>query len=602
MKTQQARVALGIALLLAGCSLQPATNVPMAASNSDPLGLGDAVAPRYTTLAAMAMPVAIANVSTSSEVTGFTASASSDRNPQFFAVSNLIDGNLHSAWGPAAKDAAPSVTLTLAQSTSLTGLGIKMDAGATFDVAVSNGGEFTTIATDITSEARALDFVNLTASTAQQVRLSFHIQPNAQLLVCEVKLFTAGNTANCFSLSAQNAFAESTIHNHRAYNLDVTGNSGTFTTQDLAGISAESFQVTGQTFDGNTLKVEGTGGGNFFAAFDATLTFTVVSRNGNTIGLALVEDLQLFHGTTKVFEDNFYDPNGSTGSIVQLNGIGTSCVAPSPRPTPGAQQCLGLVLTGDIFVKGTLPPVLSVNVNASQFTTGTFGTASIAFDIAADQVRGVVTGIVRAGNTVTISGSGSEFSNVGPIPGNFVITAKVGNDNGKNFTGTVTGVTFNGVDLLFGATITPASTATIKGTTADCAPSPLNCFSASGDDLFFPTGISPTIDVKLTNVVHSGATTTGAVVFTDLTKNNAKTTGKVTSASIAGNLVTLGGTLAGGGTFTLKSQFTDADNGTFGAAIVGIKEVNAAGKTLVDMNAPLPGNQGTGFSLTLSCN
>ncbi|HEY9723048.1 MAG TPA: hypothetical protein V6D47_13645 [Oscillatoriaceae cyanobacterium] len=171
MACRRVRLLSALAVLLAGC-VQPAAETARVA-----------VAPT---------PLAIARVTASSTGTPFTASASSTRN-SVFAVAHLTDGNLDSAWSPAAADAAPTLVLSFAQSVRLTGLAVKMDAGATFDVQVSDGGGWSAIATGVAPTYRTMTAVGLPASAADHVRLVFHVQPRATLLVCELAL--NGDTA-----------------------------------------------------------------------------------------------------------------------------------------------------------------------------------------------------------------------------------------------------------------------------------------------------------------------------------------------------------------------------------------------------------------------
>lgn len=168
------RPVLLVAALLAGCSQVP--GAPMSRLMITPGG--DAT--QYGVLNTSAPQAQVDSVS-----------ASSVSNPQWFAATNTIDGNLSSAWGPAATDAAPTLTFALHDEISLSAMAIKMSGAAmTVDVAVSvDGSTWTTVATGLTPTPTVLDQLSLTAANAQQVRLTFNGQDAANLLVCEVQFF-----------------------------------------------------------------------------------------------------------------------------------------------------------------------------------------------------------------------------------------------------------------------------------------------------------------------------------------------------------------------------------------------------------------------------
>ncbi|MDB5098878.1 MAG: hypothetical protein JWM80_3299 [Cyanobacteria bacterium RYN_339] len=493
MRVRQARVPMMVALLLAGCSAQP--TVTATSSSVDPLGLGDAVAPRYQTLAAAATPVAIATVaasSTGTEITGFTSAASSTWSDKWFSVANLTDGNLHSAWEPAehVMDTDPSLTLNLAGATTVTGLGIKMDAGATFDVAVNNGGTWTTIAANVTPQFRALDFISLPSSSATQVKLTFHVQADAKLLVCELKLF---------------------------------------------------------------------GGGSGSPAPSVAPSTSPMPTPAPTISPA---------------------------------------ASPTPSTIPSGRQCETLILSGEVFTSETFP-VFSINLNATESTAGVFGFADFTTPTAANEWRGLVTGVNTSGNVVTVSGFVNLFSNVGPgqsIP--FAVVSNITAQNGTSFNGVVTSVTFNGQNQIAGTITKPA---VIQGSFAACLPNPTDCFTLAGDGLFFPNPSDPTFEVKLTNVTHSTSTTSGSVEITDFA-TGAKKTGTVNMATFQTNSVVLGGTLSNGGTFKLTTTVGDAQApNNFGTTLTGITMTDASGVVAVDVSAAVQPNEAASFSGTLGC-
>lgn len=175
-----------VALVLVGCNTPAPTSGPGAApvsASEQAFIASDAVSPHYKAM------LASGDDGSTGQLVPVTATAVSSTRPGiWFVAANLTDGNLHSAWGPEAGDATPTVTLDLASCTTVRGLGLKQSGGATFDVAVStNGGDFKVIATHLSSQATVLDRIDLTAAQADRVQLRFH--PQDSLLVCEVQVF-----------------------------------------------------------------------------------------------------------------------------------------------------------------------------------------------------------------------------------------------------------------------------------------------------------------------------------------------------------------------------------------------------------------------------
>lgn len=118
-----------------------------------------------------------------------TTQVTSTRNDTWFNLSHLTDGKLTSAWGPAAGDLAPSLTLNLNGCMSVSGIGLKHSGGVMVMIEVSKGGSWTTVATDLTPQEATLDMIELTDSVdADAVRLSFTGNVS-KLLVCEVEVF-----------------------------------------------------------------------------------------------------------------------------------------------------------------------------------------------------------------------------------------------------------------------------------------------------------------------------------------------------------------------------------------------------------------------------
>lgn len=125
------------------------------------------------------------------ELTVNDVQASSVRS-DYFRLSYVTDGNTHSAWGPAATDAEPSLTFQLADTFQLSGMVVKLSpAGATMDVAVASGaGGWTPIATGVApAQYEAMSRVDLPASVGDRVKITFHGVAAKDLLVCEVHWF-----------------------------------------------------------------------------------------------------------------------------------------------------------------------------------------------------------------------------------------------------------------------------------------------------------------------------------------------------------------------------------------------------------------------------
>lgn len=132
---------------------------------------------------------ALADVSTPAAVNVTGCEASSTRNT-YFAAANAIDGNLHSAWAPAAGDQAPTLTLSLGSVTRISRLGLKQSHSAvTVDVAVStHGGAWQTVATNLAPVETTLSSLDVQSCQGDRVRLTFHGSGLADLLVCEVQV------------------------------------------------------------------------------------------------------------------------------------------------------------------------------------------------------------------------------------------------------------------------------------------------------------------------------------------------------------------------------------------------------------------------------
>jgi hypothetical protein len=118
--------------------------------------------------------------------------ASSTRS-SYFQAGYAIDGNLHSAWAPAATDVNPSLVLSLGAVRRLSRVSLKQShTNVTVDVAVSKaGGAWTTVASGLAPVPTTLSDMDLAACEGDRVKLTFHGEGLADLQVCEVQLGAA---------------------------------------------------------------------------------------------------------------------------------------------------------------------------------------------------------------------------------------------------------------------------------------------------------------------------------------------------------------------------------------------------------------------------
>ena len=100
MRSHSSRHVVYVATLLAmGCGLQPATTALRTGAAT--AAFGDVISARYRTLAGLTTPVLVGNAAASSIAAVTTLDSSSVRDPRWWDVGNVIDGNVHSAWTPA---------------------------------------------------------------------------------------------------------------------------------------------------------------------------------------------------------------------------------------------------------------------------------------------------------------------------------------------------------------------------------------------------------------------------------------------------------------------------------------------------------------------
>ncbi|HEY9722862.1 MAG TPA: discoidin domain-containing protein [Oscillatoriaceae cyanobacterium] len=207
MSLKRYRAAVVAATLLAGCGQLPGsqTNVAPGVSDANTVSFrynlmqtGDnassTASPATTASGTATSTASPAPNQVESQCTVTNVTASSDRNDQWFDVNHVIDGNTHSSWGPAADDAHPTLTFTLNDQDTLSGIAVKMShAAMTIDVAVSTDNKtWTTVGTGLNPTPTVLDRLTLTQQTAKYVRLTFNGQDTGSLLVCEVQFFCSG--------------------------------------------------------------------------------------------------------------------------------------------------------------------------------------------------------------------------------------------------------------------------------------------------------------------------------------------------------------------------------------------------------------------------
>lgn len=181
MARERRIAALITGLVLVGCATQPPTG-PAPDGRQDPparaYGLKDA--PDATRV----------------EVAG--VAASSTRNATWFPPAHAIDGKPSSAWGPAADDDQPTLTLDLGRTATVVGIGLKVSLGdaaspeqarVRVDVAaVAADGTATTILEGWAPPEASLTAIAVPATATGTLRFTFDTGGQAGLLVCEAQV------------------------------------------------------------------------------------------------------------------------------------------------------------------------------------------------------------------------------------------------------------------------------------------------------------------------------------------------------------------------------------------------------------------------------
>lgn len=182
MRKAYFRVAVVAALLAAGCGVGTTVGaVP------DSLGAPGLTAQERAFLKSTAATARYRLKATTASATqaAATCTVSSTRDEIWFGAKHLTDGKPTSAWGPAASDEAPAITLDLGACLDVTALGIKMSGGATMTIEAMVDGAWSTVATGVTTAAGQLDLVEVAVANATAVRITFEGDA-ADLLVCDV--------------------------------------------------------------------------------------------------------------------------------------------------------------------------------------------------------------------------------------------------------------------------------------------------------------------------------------------------------------------------------------------------------------------------------
>jgi hypothetical protein len=180
---------LASACFLASCAAGP-TAPSMTARESIFLA-NQGVSARYAEMSGQGEHFAIAATAPSgaTRIAVGGVSCSSVRS-DYFRLAYATDGNLSSAWGPAASDASPTLTFDLAGCYTLSGVAIKVDTGVTFDVQVrTEGSDWSTVSTGLDPQDAVLDYLALGGDQAEEARLVFHAAELSKVLVCEVQWF-----------------------------------------------------------------------------------------------------------------------------------------------------------------------------------------------------------------------------------------------------------------------------------------------------------------------------------------------------------------------------------------------------------------------------
>lgn len=276
----------------------------------------------------------------------------------YFRAAYLTDGNLHSAWRPAADDAAPSIVLRLASVQTLGAVGLKLEGDVTVDVAVATGdGAWTTVATGLAPEQRTFDTLGLDASASgDRVRLSFRGDASG-LLVCEVKLFAARSASPApssapspgpsASPTASPSPGPSTAPSEAPSSEPSDAPSSAPSATPTPTPTAEP-EACGKVTGGGTIRFAGKGNPR------VTFGFVAISKNGPKGEIEVVDHRTKlkFHGTVTGVscpEDGTVMFSGTLAG-----GAGTFTAIATDRGEPGRKDVFTFDTSTGFSVSGTL--------------------------------------------------------------------------------------------------------------------------------------------------------------------------------------------------------------------------------------------------------
>jgi hypothetical protein len=473
MQTRYFRSVILTAFVMAGCAVQPnlpqtgkAPSTPMADVQMD--AQGSAVTRNFVIQSARSEPV---------EVKGVVASSSSVRDTRWWDVTNVNDGNHHSAWGPADDDKTPTLTLDLGADADVSALAIKMDQHPiTFDVAAWKDGAWVTVATGVKpSRYQTMDFIDLPNHTTGKVKLTFHgigetvgwrgegenqTPVGAKLLVCEVKVYSDKEgmatptpipsktpivtpstqpsvppTEACTSVSIKGEFYSPTTPDNGPPSmfLDISART---TDGDVFGKARLSYATASTAFEGmvtnlevvgDTLTLSGTAtlidGAGPASGQEFTVTVNITSRANGT-----------FQGEVTGVSLNGMAQTLDMDRTITVQGTTADC-----QPDPLACVFIASSQEAMVFPGVSQMPVGQLTIHDLS-STSTITSGSVTFDVldSTNNFSGSLTSANFEDATLTFSGTLANG-------GTFTSTALYFRD-GENGGFTVTPVTFTAKD------------------------------------------------------------------------------------------------------------------------------------------------------------
>jgi hypothetical protein len=187
MKTQWIPLALASTLVMSACGQMPGQMAGQPSETAAAVATADLMAVDYQLIPG---GYSVANTEAAGAALEIESVTATSTQSSYFDADYVLDGNLHSAWAPAANDTAPALTLSLKSVSKLSAIALKMShANVTVDLAVRTaGGAWKTIATGLAPVPTTLSELALEECQADEVKLSFHGADLSELLVCEVQV------------------------------------------------------------------------------------------------------------------------------------------------------------------------------------------------------------------------------------------------------------------------------------------------------------------------------------------------------------------------------------------------------------------------------